>query len=206
MALEDVTSTSSSGSEADSGLPSDADIVSALKRGDEDGLRALLSKHGGRVRRGLSTLLPGRPDLVEDAMSRATQQIWQKPSGLDEEKDLAGYLFVIAKNVARKSLRSEAMEREVLLDYVKTPGASSPSEAQQKLLVDLRACIERLGPLQQHIVREDLSEGKSSPAGPIAALFGTSKNTVYVSRRRAYDRLRELLGECGHFIEDETKT
>ena len=130
MALEDVTSTSSSGSEADSGPPSDADIVSALKRGDEDGLRALLSKHGGRVRRGLSTLLPGRPDLVEDAMSRATQQIWQKPSGLDEEKDLAGYLFVIAKNVARKSLRSEAMEREVLLDYVKTPGASSPSEAQ----------------------------------------------------------------------------
>ncbi len=67
---------------------------------------------------------------------------------------------------------------------------------------DLRGSITRLGPLQRAIVSADLAEGGSAPAEPIARAFGTSTNSVYVSRRKAYARLRKLLGELGHFQEE----
>ena len=178
------------------GKRTDEDIFRDLKARRERGLRSLLRKYGERVKRTMMKGLSERSDLIDDAVNEAAHELWQGVENFKPEAgSLGDYFYGIVRNVVRKTLRYEALQRERLLGGF-TPSPSESSEAspeQSKRITDLRKCISKLGPLQRAIVLADMQYVNSAPAGPIANEFKTTTNSVYVSRGKAYTKLRDYL-------------
>jgi hypothetical protein len=60
--------------------------------------------------------------------------------------------------------------------------------------------MKRLPPLQRAVLQADFEAGGSVPAEPLAKRFGTTTNSIYVSRQKARKALREAMRELGHVL------
>ena len=68
---------------------------------------------------------------------------------------------------------------------------AAPGEESDDPRVEyLRQAIQKLPALQKAIVEADLAAGGLADAGRLAAIHGTSKNSIYVSRTKAHETLK----------------
>lgn len=185
---------------------SDADIHVAILNRQEEGLVALLRKHGARVR---SVLLhryaAASPEDVDEALWAAAHRVWQHIWKYDAAKlPLGSWFFVIARNALISALRVERAAPLVtsldggLLDVLERSELAERTEAQEKLLQALADCVDRLATNQKAIVLADLEYGASADGNALKEALGTSANSVYVSRNRAHRNIRKCLGSKGY--------
>ena len=59
--------------------------------------------------------------------------------------------------------------------------------------------LDDLGELQRAVIEADLACGGTADAGRLAKIHGTTKNSIYVSRRKARKRIETELTRLGHF-------
>lgn len=185
---------------------SDRQIQALLLGGNEDGVRALLRKHGGRIRSHLLRKFGAhRTADVDDAMSVALQSVWFNIQRFDPDKtEIGSWFFVIARNALITALRTRKTADLVVslqvepVDAIARTGAMERSQAQEALLQALAACIEALGPVQHEIIMADLATGGSAGGEALAKQCKRSANAVYVARNRAHTKLRKCLAKKGY--------
>jgi RNA polymerase sigma factor (sigma-70 family) len=197
---------------ADDGSPvTDSDIALMMATGDQAGLRLLLERHGWRIKAFLvkyysSVLQQGE---LNEALNTAVFNIWRFADRYHEGKgSLPSWCIRIAQNSARSIIRREFSYRSKNLEYDATydPAGDLPDEQAAEIsaratddprLEDLHKAIGALPPLQKAIIKADLAAGGLGDAGRLAAIHGTSKNTIYVSRHKAIEALKKRAEQFG---------
>lgn len=187
----------------------DDDIILGLMDKDEDALRALLEKYGGTirvlVRKKFGDILQG-PEL-EEVLTRTAHKVWRYAGSYDEKKaSLKGWVLFIAVREAQTILRETKKQRHLQLDdeiqvergfFDCDP--PDVEKKERKVLGDMREAIDGLPPLQKAIIEADLRSGDVADASRLAQIHGTSKNSIYVSRNKAREKIRQELIRRGHF-------
>jgi len=183
----------------------DVDIVLMMLDGNEEGLRLLLTRYGGRLKGYLVKYYAGilQQGELGEAFNAAIFNIWRFADRYDEGKgSLASWCIRIAQRAAQSIVRREFGYREKNLEYDASydPAGDLPDEQVMETsdrpddprLECLHRAIEALPPLQKAIIQADLAAGDGlADAGRLAAIHGTSKNAIYVSRHKALEALKK---------------
>ena len=184
----------------------DGEIHALLRERREEGLVALLRKHGGRVRACLIRKFgAARTDDVDDAVSVAAWKVWDRIDEFDPDRlALGSWFFVVARNALITALRASKTTELVVglggenFDSLAQARLVERSDAQGKLLQALAGCIDKLAPTQRSIVVADLEHGASADGEALGKRLNTSANSIYVSRNRAHTNLRKCLATQGY--------
>jgi len=184
---------------------SDSDLALMMSMGNEDGLRLLIRRYGGGMKAYLQkhfsdTLQEGER---AEALSTAIDKIWRFAGSYDESKGkLSSWCIRITQRVAQDILKRETKYRSKNLEYDPTyDPAGDPSEdtmAVEDLKDDPRLeilyqAIEMLPTLQKAIIKADLAADGEANAQRLAEIHNTSKGSIYVSRNKAREKLKELV-------------
>ncbi|HSV40574.1 MAG TPA: RNA polymerase sigma factor [Nocardioidaceae bacterium] len=177
--------------------PSDDDLVSRAKKGDQDAWRELYVAHAGRLNVWLASLRLVDPSTgADDVAAEAWLTAARKITGFSGDSSaFAGWLFGIARNIAmnarRRSVRRAtspyATDAENTLIWGITEDASSGvagEDSVRRLLARLpRREAETVACLD--VVGLDIAT--------TARALGISQTAVRVAHHRALGRLRKLL-------------
>ena len=187
---------------ADGSTISDSDIVLMMAMKDQEGLRLLVERYGGRLKAFLfkrfrSVLQEGE---LAEALNVTLHNAWRFAEGYTEGRGmLASWCIRIAQNAAKDILKREMRYREKNLEYDPTYDPADPrdedeavpgEESDDPRVEYLRQAIQKLPALQKAIVEADLAAGGLADAGRLAEIHGTSKNSIYVSRTKAHETLK----------------
>lgn len=190
---------------ANDNLDRDHVTLEQLIQGHPDGLRRLLSDHGGVVRAYLVRKFADIFDHweIDEAMSLAAIRVWQSAPRFDASLGrLRAWFAVIARNCAMKLLAQRQGERLVPIDCIDASRlglATSFSEAERlRLIVDVHRCIAKLPPLQRAVLLADLNAGEPQAAPVLAERFGTTIHSVWVARSHGRRTLRSALARLGY--------
>jgi len=191
---------------ASDGAPvTDVDIILMMAYQDQEGLRLFLERYGGRLK---AYLLKFYGELLQqeelrEAFNVAVFNIWRFADRYDERKGaLPSWCIRIAQRAAQSIIRREFGYREKNLEYDPShdPAGDTPTGEDVEAmdcpddprLEELLGNVEVLPPLQNAIIRADLAAGNGlADAGRLAAIHGTSVNSIYVSRSKAKEALKK---------------
>ncbi len=184
-------------------IPSDADLVHAVQRGDRDAFGILVDRHRARAI-GLAAAMLGDFGEAEDV---AQEALYQAYFGIDRLRDPArfgAWLCGIAVNLAKMALRRRRTTFSLDdLDGGRVAHGFRPEDATpeaefeaRELRETVRSAIGRLPEDLRAAVWMHYVEGSSYRE--IGALFGVAPGTLRVQTHRARRKLREaLIGEWG---------
>jgi RNA polymerase sigma factor (sigma-70 family) len=190
----------------------DEALALRLMKGDSEALRALLVLYGGRVKNCLrwryGSLLP--EEEIDVALNTALIKVWRHAKSIDLRRGtLGGWFLRIAQRCAIDALGRDLGRREnlLLLDPEDDPAGQSEEDDEEldartrKRLQDLDEVIEGLGRVQKAIIQADLAFGGQADNARLAAQFGTTRNSIYVSRNKAHEAIRKAMQQRGHYTD-----
>lgn len=136
----------------DADARSDRELMKAFVDGDGDAMRSLVDRYGPRIIQ-FATRFVG-PDAACDVAQETFLALLQRPKDYNPGKDLAPWLFAIARNVALKGSRSKRRHPTVPLwegnaSDIRTPGPDpsqhlSEKEQHDELNAKLIRCLDDL--------------------------------------------------------------
>lgn len=169
----------------------DPRLVERFRRGDPDALRQLYERFGGAIFTvGYKAL--GDRSLAEEVVQITFTKAWVAAARFDPGRELAPWLYVIARRAAIDVHRREARHVASVLD-TDTDIASLPATFEQ--LADawaVRAAIDALPEIERQVVAAMHYERKTMTE--TAAALGVPVGTVKSRSHRAHLRLASLLG------------
>lgn len=184
---------------------SEAELLSALKQGNERAYEVMVITHGGRMLAVAKRML-GNEEEARDALQEAFIQAFRGLARFEGNSQLGTWLHRIVVNAAlmrmrtRRSRPEESIEdllprfqddghtREHYEDWADTPQRMLESKQVRHLV---RASIERLPETHRTVlVLRDIEELSTAE---VAELLGISENAVKIRLHRARQALREQL-------------
>ena len=173
--------------------PSDGTVVRAVLTGDVEQYAVLVRRYKDRYARYASRML-GSVDAAEDAVQDALIRAYDRlPQCRDPEK-FAGWFFLILRNRCfaerRRDRRSEGLEQA---QEVTAPEGLHASLERAEQVCSLQRALLQLTPEQREVFV--LKHVEELSYDEIATRVGTGVAALKMRMHRAYDRLRELLGE-----------
>lgn len=174
-------------------------------------LEDLLQKHGGAVKAMVLSKFGTQlqQDEIHDVLIRTATKAWNYAKSFNDEKaSLQTWLVTIALNEALDVLRENTTDCERVADgdfvepSLKVSDdviAEGKLKKDSKLFDDLDIVIAGLPDLQRAIIQADLRCGGTADAERLAAIHGTSKNSIYVSRTKAKKNIETKLRSMGHY-------
>lgn len=90
-------------------MNSSGEIIARARRGDEDAFRLIFERYARPIISFIYDMI-GQRDLAEELTQETFVRAYKNLSGLRDETKLSTWLFGIAKNVARESLRTRHRE------------------------------------------------------------------------------------------------
>lgn len=185
----------------------DVALVLRMMDGDEQALVVVLRLYASRVTSALRGKFRNVPEaILEDAVNRAAHTLWKKAGDFDDSKGtLAGLFYTCACreviNIHREGEKAPMVSLDLVADTPLATDPESPTAEKSALHEALNACIAALPPLQKAICEADLVAGCDADNAYLARLLRTTKNSIYVSRSKARDRIRLEMKKRGHFNE-----
>lgn len=173
---------------------STADLIEAVRRGDQAALKRLYERESRRLF-GIALRIVRRPEIAADVLQDAFVQIWQNASSYSIERgDAAAWLTGIVRYRALDAVRK--LRREILSDDPALGDAVEDfdivEEIDRKVAVGaLRRCLDLLDESQRRCVALAFVEGLSHTeiAAHLSAPLGSVKSWV----RRGLLSLRSCL-------------
>jgi RNA polymerase sigma factor (sigma-70 family) len=172
---------------------SDAELLTAWRRGDRDAGDELLSRHFASVCRFFRSKLG---DDVEDLVQRTFLHCVESKDDI-RDGDFRAYLFGIARHRLLDDLRQRLKQREILdpdtrsvADLRTSPSRRVARNQEDQLLVDAMREL----PVDQQIALE-LAYWEGLSGRQIAQVLEISENTVRSRLSRARAALREKIEE-----------
>lgn len=147
-----------------------------------------------------------RDPEIDEALNRIAFNLWRFADRFRPEKgSLRSWIIRIAQNAAVSILRGETRHMAKDLEYDPAydpadcwweedePEVASKSQWQAEQLDDI--IRNHLKGNEQVVAEADLAAGGSADAGRLAALLGTSKDAIYVTRTNYRAKVRRLMQE-----------
>ena len=174
----------------------DRELVALLLRREQQGMEALLRRHGPLLRYIIAPILED-PREREECLSDVTMLVWEQIAGYDPEKGgFPAWLSALARNTAlnrrRGTLRREGRQAE-LEDSLPDP-APGPEEAllRKERSQRIQKAVDRLGTVDRNLFYRKYYYLQST--AQMAAELGLSQRAVEGRLRRLRLRLRKELG------------
>lgn len=170
--------------------PDDADLAARFAAGDEAAVRAVYSRYAGPILTvAMGTL--GKRELADEVVQTTMFKAWRAAASFDPSRDLAPWLYAIARRVAIDVYRREkrAGTPEELTD---DRAAVVPLSFERTWEAwEVRSALDRLPPDERDVVR--LAHFLGMTHGEIAQHLHVPVGTVKSRSNRAYRRLAALL-------------
>jgi RNA polymerase sigma-70 factor, ECF subfamily len=171
-------------------VPDDADLAAGFAAGDEAAVRAVYSRYAGPILTvAMGTL--GKRDLADEVVQTTMLKAWRAAASFDPSRDLAPWLYAIARRVAIDIYRREARAGtpEELTD---DRAAVVPLSFERTWEAwEVRCALERLPPDEREVVR--LAHFLGMTHAEISEHLNVPLGTVKSRSNRAYKRLAALL-------------
>lgn len=171
-----------------------AAVIEAFRRGDDDGVRAVYERYAGPVYVAAHSVLRDH-SLATDAVQETFVRAWRAAANYDPRRELAPWLYVIARRVAidiyrsRRHLAAGPPDDDAIVTL--PPELETIWEAYQ-----VRVAVDRLPPEEREVVR--LSHFEQFTHLEIAARLDIPVGTVKSRSHRAHHRLAAWLRPlCG---------
>jgi len=122
--------------------PTERPLVDALRRGEASAFDAVYGRYRGRIH-GFLLRLCGRRDVAEDLFQETFLKLARNAPKLDEDTDLAAWLFTVARNawVSHRRWSMLDISRLVVLEDDALPAANAPDPDAR---ADAARDVERL--------------------------------------------------------------
>ena len=102
-------------------------------------------------------------------------------------------------NPGSHGIKDQEAVENCLLDTASPEESETEQEKDGELIRELRTIVAWLPPLQRAVIEADLACRGTADAGRLAEIHGTTKNSIYVSRRKAKRKIEAELTRLGHF-------
>lgn len=178
--------------------PSDAELLAASSR-DPGAFRALYDRHADHIDTFFARRV-GDPDVALDLTAETFARAWYARRRFRDRRDgaVAPWLYGIAKNVLRQSVRRQAVAREatqklgILLAVDREPVAPDVSWVEG-LDADVERALAELSDGQRRAVELRIAEDRSYEE--VAVELGCSPGAARIRVSRALDILRRRVEE-----------
>ncbi len=180
-------------------LASDAQLVVAIGRFQQDALAEVYRRHAGAAF-GLARRIVGDRTLAEEVVQEVFLRIWNQPDRFDPARgSLRSYLLAQTHGRSVDLIRSEASrrareEREAMMD----PGGAYDLEREVWDLTQaehVREALTQLGPGERDAI--ELAYFGGHTYREVATLLGEPEGTVKSRIRSGLNRLRGALVDTG---------
>jgi RNA polymerase sigma-70 factor (ECF subfamily) len=173
--------------------PSDAAVVQAVLSGDVEQYAVLVRRYKDRYARYAARML-GSVDAAEDALQDALIRAYDRLDQCRDPDKFAGWFFLILRNRCfaerRRHRRVDALE---LATDVPASEVTQQSLERSEQVRSLEQALLQLTPEQREVFV--LKHVEELSYDEIAARVGAAVPALKMRMHRAYDRLRDLLGE-----------
>lgn len=170
--------------------PDDADLAARFAAGDETAIREVYARYAGPILTVAMGML-GKRQLADEVVQTTLLKAWRAASSFDPSRDLAPWLYAIARRVAIDVYRRES----------RVPDAEEISDDQVAVVPlsfertweawEVRAALGRLPDDEREVMR--LSHFLGMTHAEIAAHLDVPVGTVKSRSHRAHRRLAALL-------------
>ncbi len=169
-------------------------LILKFKQGSQEALRQIYDKYKVAMLK-LALVLTGDLNTAEDIVHDVFVKFAQSADRIGPAGSLKSYLFTCVVNRVRNRVRDTNRHGQTALDEAEAPICSRPSPHHWAVLNEqlaaLSAALKQLPYEQREVVC--LHFEADLPLGQIAALQGTSVNTVKGRYRYGIEKLRSLL-------------
>ncbi|MFV1990552.1 MAG: RNA polymerase sigma factor [Acidimicrobiales bacterium] len=176
------------------------DLNRRFREGDPEAVSEVYRRYGGPVLT-VARSIVGNNEMAADVVQQTFVKAWRSSNRFDVDRDLAPWLYAIARRTAIDMLRSEgnptrgdhAPEQDVAVTTI--------SFERTWEIFEVRRAIDGLPESEREVVR--LSHLVGLPHGEIADKLGIAVGTVKSRSHRAHKRLAAALA---HMRELENQT
>ena len=177
----------------------DQELLRQLAKGDEAAFVALYERYQGPLYR-FALHMSGNTATAEEVTQEVFMLLMKKPKGYEPEKgSLAGYLFGIARNLARRSMQRSRLDQPIddeTFDHENDPALASDADLLAELSnAELIECLRRavLALPEQYREVVALCELEEMSYADAAAALDCSPGTVASRLHRARAMLKSRL-------------
>ena len=174
------------------------ETVGFLRQKDPRGIELLSEFYGSSAKRMLAARFHLQLNQLEldAAYNGALFKAWNYGHCVDEKQNVRAWFFRICINEAINLCKRSA--KPICQDFSQMTSPSGDLTEKQSnetslLVASLRTAVEQLPPLQKSILIADMQNSSEANAGILAKRFGTSANSIRVSRSKAKNTVRNQL-------------
>jgi RNA polymerase sigma-70 factor (ECF subfamily) len=168
----------------------EGDLIARFTAGDEAAIRAVYARYAGPIMTiAMSTL--GKRELADEVVQTTMLKAWRAASSFDPSRELAPWLYAIARRVAIDVYRRER-RAAVPTELHDDQAAVVPLSFERTWEAwEVRSALERLPAEERDVVR--LAHFNHMTHSEIAEHLGVPLGTVKSRSNRAHRRLASLL-------------
>lgn len=175
-------------------LKRDADLIARLCKQDEQALELLYRHYYSRLFRFIARVTR-REDLIDEVINDVMYVVWEKAESYNQQCRPSTWIFGIAYNKARQSLRNAGMKAEESLDEMDDDNLLLEEHGsglkQLEMTNWLESALDRLSADQRAVIELTYFEGLHY--SEIAVLMECPENTVKTRMHHARKKLALIL-------------
>jgi RNA polymerase sigma-70 factor (ECF subfamily) len=167
------------------------DDLPGFRAGDPDAVRAVYRRYAGAVHT-VARSMVGDPELAADVVQQTFVKAWRAAASFDETRELAPWLYSIARRTAIDVLRSE--RRPTMGDHAPQVDVAVTTLSFERTweILEVRHAVDQLPDAEREVVR--LSHLVGLTHVEIAERLQVPVGTVKSRSARAHKRLATALG------------
>lgn len=162
------------------------DLGARFRAGDADAVREIVRRHGGAVTTVARSIVHDE-QLAADVVQQTFLKAWRAASGFDADRELAPWLYSIARRTAIDVLRVERRPTASAHEPETDVGIDGPSFERTWEAFEVRGAIDALPASEREVMELAHRGGFTHPE--IADRLGVPVGTVKSRSNRAHRRL-----------------
>ena len=180
-----------------------SDLISRFRAGDESAVREVYQRYGGAIAT-VARSMTRDPELVAEIVQQTFVKAWRAASSFEEGRELAPWLYTIARRTAIDALRREMKPTAGDHEPETHVAVTTISFERTWEIHEVRRALDDLPPDEREVVRLSHLVGLSHPE--IAARMGVPLGTVKSRSARAHRRLAAALGHLADSADSANQT
>jgi RNA polymerase sigma-70 factor (ECF subfamily) len=172
-------------------------VVAGFRSGDPDAVREVYRRYAGAVQTVARATIGADDELCADVVQQTFVKAWRAAANFDADRDLAPWLYAIARRTAVDALRAE--RRPTRGDHApETDVAVTDRSFEQTWEAhQIREALDRLPPDEREVMRLShfIGLSHSDIADRLGVPVGTIKSRTHRAHRRLASSLSSLMPE-----------
>ena len=171
------------------------ELIEKFRAGDPDAIRAIYREYARPVATVARSIVGNDQSLIDDVVQQTFTKAWRAAARFDPDRDLAPWLYSIARRAAIDAVRAE--RRPHRGDHEPEVDVAVPPESLERTweAYEVRRAVEALPPDEREVVRLGHLGGLTH--AEISARVGVPVGTVKSRSYRAHRRLAAALAHVG---------